>query len=72
MQLHKSGKIKLVTQAQVIDVIGNEKLTSVLVKHDVDGDMTIPADYFLPLLGLPQNLGRSLNGASSSIIKLFL
>ena len=57
MQLHKSGKIKLVTQAQVIDVIGNEKLTSVLVKHDVDGDMTIPADYFLPLFGLTPKLG---------------
>ncbi|MEP7269761.1 MAG: NAD(P)/FAD-dependent oxidoreductase [Saprospiraceae bacterium] len=56
-----SGKIKLVTEAQVIGLKGDTILTSVVVKHDREGILEIDADYFIPLFGLTPKLGPILH-----------
>jgi len=56
-ELSKSGKIKLITESQVVGLKGDPKLEAVLVKHDRTGELEIPTDYFIPLFGLTPKLG---------------
>jgi thioredoxin reductase (NADPH) len=56
-ELAHSGRIKLVTNAQVTGISGTEKLDGVTVLHDTDGEFFIPADHFIPLFGLTPKLG---------------
>lgn len=55
--LAQTGKIKLITNAQVTGLQGNGRLSGILVKHDTDGDFELPADHFVPLFGLTPKLG---------------
>ncbi|MBK7938704.1 MAG: NAD(P)/FAD-dependent oxidoreductase [Lewinellaceae bacterium] len=57
LELAKSGKIKLITNAQVVGLNGNGKLDSVVIQHDTDGEFTLNTDYFVPLFGLTPKLG---------------
>ena len=57
MDLAEAGKIKLITEAEVIGLNGNPNLESVLIKHDHQGDITIPTNHFIPLFGLKPSLG---------------
>lgn len=57
MHLTESGRVKLLTDSQVVGLNGNGKLASVLVKHDTEGDIQIPTDHFIPLFGLSPKLG---------------
>lgn len=57
MELHESGKIKLVTEAQVTGLGGNGRLNEVLIKHKRTGEVTKEADHFIPLFGLAPKLG---------------
>jgi thioredoxin reductase (NADPH) len=57
MDLAESGKIKLITEAEVIGLNGNPNLESVLIKHDYQGDITIATNHFIPLFGLKPSLG---------------
>jgi thioredoxin reductase (NADPH) len=56
-QLAASGKINLVTEAQVVGLNGDDKLNEVVIKHKVEGESTKTADHFIPLFGLSPKLG---------------
>ncbi len=56
MDLHKAGKIELLTEAQAVDVKGADRLEEVIVKKD--GELhSRKVDYFIPLFGLSPKLG---------------
>ncbi len=57
MELAESGKIKLVTNAQVVGLGGNGKLNEITIKHKKEGEITVPTDHFIPLFGLTPKLG---------------
>jgi thioredoxin reductase (NADPH) len=57
MDLAKSGRVNLVTEAQVIGLNGNGKLSEVVIKHKKEGDIAHPTDHFIPLFGLTPKLG---------------
>lgn len=57
MDLAEAGKIKLITEAEVIGIQGDGKVEGVTIKHDRDGDFTYPTDHFIPLFGLKPSLG---------------
>ncbi|MFN0016473.1 MAG: NAD(P)/FAD-dependent oxidoreductase [Saprospiraceae bacterium] len=55
--LAQIGKIRLVTNAQVVGLQGQNSLETVDVQHDTEGTFSLQADYFLPLFGLTPKLG---------------
>ncbi len=55
-KLKNSGKIQVITPAQITNLSGDNKLESVVLKHDGD-DLVIKTDYFIPLFGLVPKLG---------------
>lgn len=55
--LVQAGKIKLITNSQVVGVQGNGKLEAVTVQHDTEGEFSLAADHFVPLFGLTPKLG---------------
>ena len=57
LHLTETGKIKIVTQSEVIGLNGNGKLDSVLIKHDKEGEIVKKTDHFVPLFGLSPKLG---------------
>jgi len=57
MELSASGRIKLITEAQVIGLLGNGKLNEVVIRHDKQGDFSVPTDHFVPLFGMAPKLG---------------
>jgi thioredoxin reductase (NADPH) len=61
LKLVEDGKVKLITDAQIVEVGGNERLEYVIVE-DPGGRTTMQTDYFIPLFGLTPKLGRSRNG----------
>lgn len=61
MDLAESGKIKLITESEVIGVSGEDKVESVTIKHQKDGDFELPTDHFIPLFGLKPSLGPIAN-----------
>lgn len=56
-QLAAEGKIKLLTESQVVGLNGNGKLNEVTIKHKVEGEFTQAVDHFIPLFGLSPKLG---------------
>lgn len=57
MELAHSGKIKLVTNAQVTGLKGNGHLEKVVILHDTEGEFETDTDHFIPLFGLTPKLG---------------
>ena len=57
MHLRESGRIKVITQAEVIGLQGNEHLDSVEIRHDTEGSIFRNTDHFIPLFGLSPKLG---------------
>lgn len=57
MQLSEAGKIKLITQAQVVGLNGNGKLNEVVIRHDKEGEQIVQTDHFVPLFGMAPKLG---------------
>ncbi|WP_430909003.1 NAD(P)/FAD-dependent oxidoreductase [Maribacter sp. 2-571] len=57
--LAKQGKIKLITEAEVKKLYGDEHLEAVVVKHNKEekGETYVEADAFIPLFGLSPKLG---------------
>ncbi len=55
----KLGKIKLITEAEVTRLYGDEHLEAVVVKHNhpEKGETYVETDYFIPLFGLSPKLG---------------
>lgn len=56
-QLAATGKINLVTEAQVTGLDGNGKLNEITIKHKHEGNSTHQVDHFIPLFGLSPKLG---------------
>ncbi|MFB9051682.1 NAD(P)/FAD-dependent oxidoreductase [Formosa undariae] len=58
-ELTSKGKIKLVTPAEVINVIGHNKVEGVVVAQSqhIDKEFIIETDHFIPLFGLSPKLG---------------
>ena len=64
-ELKNKGKIKLVTPAEVINVVGHHKVEAVVVKESdnihIDKEYEIECDHFIPLFGLSPKLGPIAN-----------
>lgn len=60
-ELKNSGKIKLITPAEVVDLNGSEFLESVDIVDDKGAHRNIKTDYFIPLFGLTPKLGAIAN-----------
>ncbi|MCB0607731.1 MAG: NAD(P)/FAD-dependent oxidoreductase [Lewinellaceae bacterium] len=56
-ELAKSGKVNLVTDAQVVGLNGNGKLNEVVINQKDKGNYPYPTDHFIPLFGLSPKLG---------------
>ncbi|MCL4111337.1 UNVERIFIED_CONTAM: hypothetical protein GTU68_023190 [Idotea baltica] len=56
-ELASSGKINLVTDAEVTGLNGNGKLNEVVIKHKREGENAKATDHFVPLFGLSPKLG---------------
>ena len=61
MHLAQTGKINLVTEAEVVGLQGNGKLNAVEIKHEQHGIIVQPTDHFVPLFGLSPKLGPIAN-----------
>jgi len=58
-ELKDMGKIKLITPAEIIDVDGDDRLESVLIRinNNPEEDFKLKTDHFIPLFGLSPKLG---------------
>ena len=61
VELDKQGKVKLITNAQVVGLEGADQLERVLIKHKELGDISKEVDHFIPLFGLSPKLGPIAN-----------
>ena len=61
MDLRESGRIKVITQAEVIGLQGNNHLETVEIRHDTEGSLFRETDHFIPLFGLSPKLGPIAN-----------
>ena len=59
--LCRSGKINLITEAQVVGLSGNGKLASVEIKKNSGDVLMIDTDHYIPLFGLTPKLGPMSN-----------
>jgi thioredoxin reductase (NADPH) len=57
IDLAEKGKIKLITEAEVVGLNGTGKLESVIIQHQTEGEYTKETDHFIPLFGLKPSLG---------------
>jgi thioredoxin reductase (NADPH) len=59
MDLANSGKIKLITEAEVAGINPDAKghLGSIIIRHTTLGDIVMDTDHFIPLFGLTPSLG---------------
>ena len=55
--LADKGKIKIITNAQVVGLQGNGQLDGVVIQHDTEGEFVVETDHFVPLFGLTPKLG---------------
>lgn len=60
-ELSRRGKIELITDAEVTDLHGRDKLEAVTVSHSGNGSSRLGVDYFIPLFGLSPKLGPIAN-----------
>ncbi len=59
IDLSETGKINLITEAEVKEIHGDGKVESLTIKHKRDGDFNKETDHFIPLFGLKPSLGPS-------------
>ena len=57
MDLAESGKVNLITEAEVVGIGGNGNVENVTIKHKTDGEVVKDTDHFIPLFGLKPTLG---------------
>ncbi len=57
MDLASAGKIRLLTDAEVVEAHGSDSLGSLKVKHKDGSLQTIETDHWVPLFGLSPKLG---------------
>lgn len=59
-ELKNAGKIKVITPAEVVEILGDEYLKSVKIKKQ-ETHFIVDTDYFIPLFGLTPKLGPIAN-----------
>jgi len=57
IELAERGKIKLLTEAEVVGLNGNGQLKEVVINHKQLGEQRVQADHWVPLFGLSPKLG---------------
>lgn len=57
MDLSAAGRIRLLTDSEVMQVHGEEKLEGLTYKHKTDGLQHLTTDHWVPLFGLSPKLG---------------
>ncbi len=57
IDMAESGKISLITEAEVTDLKGGTILEEVVISHSKNGEIITKADHFIPLFGLKPSLG---------------
>jgi thioredoxin reductase (NADPH) len=57
MELAQKGKIRLITNAQIIGLNGDERLKEVVIEEEGTENYSRQVDYFIPLFGLAPKLG---------------
>ncbi|WP_430406942.1 NAD(P)/FAD-dependent oxidoreductase [Fluviicola sp.] len=57
IDMAESGKISLITEAEVTDLKGGTTLEEVVISHSKNGEIITKADHFIPLFGLKPSLG---------------
>lgn len=57
IDLADEGRINLITEAEVVGLNGTDKLESVVINHQKDGESVKETDHFIPLFGLKPSLG---------------
>ena len=60
-ELVKKGKINLLTESEVVEIHGQDKVESVTIKHTQEGNKILEVDHFIPLFGLSPKLGPIAN-----------
>ncbi|PSG89979.1 NAD(P)/FAD-dependent oxidoreductase [Aurantibacter aestuarii] len=64
-ELKNAGKINLITPAEVVGLLGADKVTGVVVKESddihLDKEYELECDHFIPLFGLSPKLGPIAN-----------
>lgn len=60
-ELKNLGKINLITPAEVKGIIGDDKVTGVVVQKKGEDAVIIDTDHFIPLFGLSPKLGPIAN-----------
>ena len=62
-ELKDSGKINLITPAEVVGLLGDDKLSGVVVKQSqhIEKEFVLECDNFIPLFGLSPKLGPIAN-----------
>ena len=61
MELAKTNKVNLITEAQAIGIGGNGVLSEVKIKSKSQGEFVKEVDHFIPLFGLTPKLGPIAN-----------
>lgn len=61
INLAEAGKIKLVTEAEVVGLNGEGQLKNVVIKHNSGEEFIKETDHFIPLFGLKPALGPIAN-----------
>lgn len=56
-ELVEQGKIELITEAEVVDIVGNGKVEGVAIKRKSGESTNLETDHFVPLFGLSPQLG---------------
>ena len=57
IDLSEKGEVKLITEAEVTAVMGEDKLEKIQITHQKTGEMIEETDHFIPLFGLKPSLG---------------
>ena len=62
-ELKNQNKINLITPAEVTGLVGDDKLTAVVISQSqyIEKEFTLETDYFIPLFGLSPKLGPIAN-----------
>ncbi|MBK8349050.1 MAG: NAD(P)/FAD-dependent oxidoreductase [Saprospiraceae bacterium] len=56
-ELAKTGKINLITNAQIVGLTGNNQLAEVIIEEEGKENYNLGIDHFIPLFGLAPKLG---------------
>jgi thioredoxin reductase (NADPH) len=57
MDLAAQGRVRLLTDSEVMEVKGEANLSSLVIKSKDEGELTLSTDHWVPLFGLSPKLG---------------